>query len=127
MVRWPNMGGKISKAKRPKRRWIGITIPSSIRLRSELVKVFESSNLSNFRIKLYDCHLSDSVEAQNSRIHCQLSDDVGIAIVSVLLSEYKDVREILQSKNELGLSSFSSSGKIRLVRERMALSKPRRR
>lgn len=121
------MGGKISKAKRPKRRWIGITIPSSIRLRSELVKVFESSNLSNFRIKLYDCHLSDSVEAKNSRTHCQLSDDVGIAIVSVLLSEYKDVREILQSKNELGLSSFSSSGKIRLVRERMALSKPRRR
>ena len=126
MVRWPTMGGKVSKAKRPKRRWIGITIPSSIRSRSELVDVFESSNLSAFHVKLYDCHLSDSVEAKNSRSQCQLPNDVGIAIICVLLSEYKDVRGILQSENELGLSSFSSSGKIRLVRERMALSKPRR-
>ena len=48
------MGGKVSKAKRPKRRWIGLSFPSAIRSRSELADVFESSSLSGIQVKLYD-------------------------------------------------------------------------
>ena len=121
------MGGKVSKAKRPKRRWIGVTVPSTLGSRSELLDYIASSNLSTFGVKVYDCYLAGSQEAQKSRDFCGLSDDVGVAILCVLLRNYNEVRSILQSEDDMGLSSISSSGKIRLVRERMCLPKPSRR
>ena len=121
------MGGKVSKAKRPKRRWIGLSFPSVIRSRSELAEVFESSSLSGIQVKLYDFYNADSEVLQQSRNHCQFSEDAGIAIICVLLRDYNNVRTILQSKNVDNLNSISSSGKIRLVRERMGLPKPQKR
>lgn len=121
------MAGKVSKAKRPKRRWIGITLPPSIQSKSELMGLLETSHFETFRIKVYDFHPSNTEEALASRSRLELVEEVGFAVVCVLLSEYEDVRKYLQTDNEPGLRSLTSSGKIRLVRERLGLPKPPRR
>ena len=121
------MAGKVSKAKRPKRRWIGITLPSSVQLKSELRGLLETSHFETFRIKVYDFHPFNTEEALAARSRLELADEVGFAVVCVLLSEYEDVRKSLQTGDEHGLRSLTSSGKIRLVRERLGLSKPSRR
>ena len=121
------MAGKVSKAKRPKRRWIGIALPSSIQSISDLTKLLETSRFSTFRIKVYDCHPSSTEEASETRLRLNTSDEVGYAVVCVPLSAYADVRNVFESDNSHGLTSITSSGKIRLVRERLGLPKPRRR
>ena len=94
------MARKLTKALRGKRRWIGC-----------LVKGFSSrSQLEDFLqelpVKLYD--FSDSK-----------------CILSVRLEDYQAVREALQDGRVI---SISSSGKIRLVRQRLEIErKPRKR
>ena len=119
------MGAKVSKAKRPKRRWIGITVPSTIQARDALQSALEVSELAAFNIRLYDFHRANSDAAIAARNHCQFSDDVGVAILCLLLRDYERVRTYFESNNQ-GFNSFSSSGKIRLIRERMGLPKPPR-
>ncbi len=121
------MAAKVSKAKRPKRRWIGITIPARIKTKQELLAAIDSSTLSEYQIKLYDIHFSNTDVAAKTRLAFNIQDDVGVAIICVLLSEYQEVRSYLESKDNSEFASMSSSGKIRLVRERMGLSKPQRR
>ena len=119
------MGAKVSKAKRPKRRWIGITVPSTIQSRDALQSALEVSELAAFNIRLYDFHRANSDAAIAARNHCQFSDDVGVAILCLLLRDYERARTYFESYNQ-GFNSFSSSGKIRLIRERMGLPKPSR-
>ena len=121
------MAGKVSKAKRPKRRWVGIALPASIRSREDLTSALKSSPFASYRIKLYDFHPGDSEAALAARSIQKRTDNVGFAIICVLLSQYKDVRNVLESEDEDGLMSLTSSGKIRLVRERLGMPKPRRR
>ena len=121
------MAGKVSKAKRPKRRWVGIALPPSIQSREDLTSALESPPFASYRIKLYDFHPGDSEAAHAIRSIQERTDDVGFAIICVLLSQYKDVRNVLQSGDEDGMMSLTSSGKIRLVRERLGMPKPRRR
>ncbi len=89
--------------------------------------LLETSRFGTFRVKVYDFHPSNTEESLAARLRLELADDVGFAVVCVLLSEYEDVRKHLQTDNEHGLSSLTSSGKIRLVRERLGLPKPSRR
>ena len=121
------MAGKVSKAKRPKRRWIGIALPPSIRSRSDLLNLLETPWFGKFRIKVYDVHPFDSQEAHEARVSLSTSDNVGFAVVCVLLSEYEGVRRAFESNDGQPLSSITSSGKICLVRERLGLPKPRQR
>ena len=122
-----SMAAKVSKAKRPKRRWIGIALPPSVQSRSVLTKVLETSPFDVGRIKLYDCYPSKTETALAARSIKKRTDETGFAIVSVLLSQYEEVRKVLASNESHGLTSITSSGKIRLVRERLGLPKPRRR
>ena len=92
-----------------------------------MTSALESSPLDSYRIKLYDFHPGDSEAALAARSIQKRTDNVGFAIICVLLSQYKDVRNILDSDDEDGLMSLTSSGKIRLVRERLGMPKPRRR
>jgi hypothetical protein len=121
------MAGKVSKAKRPKRRWVGIALPPSVQSREDLNSVLERSPFGSYRIKLYDFHPGNSEVAQNTRSMQKRTDDIGFAIICVLLSQYNDVRNVLESGDVHGLISLTSSGKIRLVRERLGMPKPRRR
>lgn len=121
------MAGKVSKAKRPKRRWVGIALPPLIQSSEDLTSVFETSPFSEYRIKLYDCHPGGTEEALAARSIHKTTDDVGFAIICVLLSQYEEVRSVLESGADHGLISITSSGKIRLVRERLGIPKPSRR
>ena len=118
------MGPKVSKAKRPKRRWIGISFPSDVESKQDLQRTIESSVLSDYNIKLYDIHIAASVAAKNTRQILDIEDEVGVAIICVLLSDYKDVRLCLVSDALHEITSISSSGKIRLVRNRLGLPVP---
>ena len=120
------MVGRVSKAKRPKRRWIGLSVSSAIQSRSELADVFASPSFSTLGLKVYDFHVPQSSEAEQFRARHELQDDVGVAIVRVLLRDYEDLRALLQSGEQDLVASITSSGKIRLVRERLGLPKPSR-
>ena len=121
------MGAKVSKAKRPKRRWIGIAIPSTVETRDDLNKTIEASPLSGCNIRIYDFHNAKSDVAISMCTSHGLTDELGVAILCVLLRDYEVVREYFDSKLNGGIVSLSSSGKIRLVRERLGLPKPSRR
>lgn len=94
------MAKKLTKALRGKRRWIGCTC-EGFDSKSDLEKY-----LSSFPVKLYDF-------------------ENGNCIVVVRLEDFESVRE---SFAEGRVVSVTSSGKIRLVRERMNFTrKPRKR
>ena len=94
------MGKKLTKAQRGKRRWIGCEA-EGFQTRGELLDYS-----STFPLKLYD-----------------FEDEK--CIFMVRLEDYELVRESLVNSR---IKSVTSSGKIRLVRERMNFSqKPRKR
>lgn len=94
------MAKKLTKALRGKRRWIGCEV-GSFQSRSEL-----SEYAANYPLKLYDF-------------------EDGKCIFVVRLEDYELIKEKL---SESRIKTVTSSGKIRLVRERMNLSrKPRKR
>ena len=120
------MGAKVSKAKRPKRRWIGITIPDTIQSRDDLQSALGECELSALKIRLYDFHQAQSDVARHACNQTQIGKDIGFAIICVPLSDYEAARAFFSSESDTMFRSISSSGKIRLVRERMGLSKPPR-
>lgn len=94
------MAKKLTKALRGKRRWIGCEV-GSFEDRSEL-----SEYVSEYPLKLYDF-------------------EDGKCIFMVRLEDYESIKERLSNSR---IKSVTSSGKIRLVRERMDFSrKPRKR
>jgi len=94
------MAKKLTKALRGKRRWIGCTC-EGFDSKGDLEKY-----LSSYPVKLYDF-------------------ENGNCIVVVRLEDFESVRE---SFAEGRVVSVTSSGKIRLVRERMNFTrKPRKR
>ena len=94
------MPKKLTKALRGKRRWIGCRCPE-IKLRKDL-----EDYLSEIPVKLYDF-------------------EEGKCILVVRLEDYDSVRSYLAKGRVV---SETSSGKIRLVRERMGFSRtPRKR
>lgn len=119
------MAAKLSKAKRPKRRWIGFSFPSSISSRNELGTYFGQFLPEEIYFRLYDVHFSGSeVVANSCKLH-SIEEDIGLGIVCVHLVDYEAVRQCFVSSNAgLNLNSISSSGKIRLVRQRLGLPKP---
>ncbi|MBT3657887.1 MAG: hypothetical protein HN544_06800 [Euryarchaeota archaeon] len=94
------MAKKLTKALRGKRRWVGCICPD-FEKRSELAEY-----LSKYPVRLYDY-------------------EEGKCILMVKLEDYESIKsELVVGK----VISQTSSGKIRLVRERMEFSrKPRKR
>ena len=91
---------KEKKAARGKHRWVAIQVNISIQ-RDSLKKLLEES-LEGVEWKLFDIY------EQPKRT---------FAIVKTILSDY---REVLTLLNEIsGFETITSSGKIRLVRERI--------
>ncbi len=93
-----------SKAARGKHRWIGAIVDRPINREScqELISVI--LGMENFQ--LFDCY-SDGFSTK--------------VIIKVPLGYYFSAREILN--NAPGIEPVSSSGKIRLVREKLGLKK----
>ena len=116
------MAAKLSKAKRPKRRWIGFSFPSSIQSRNELEARFDGVFSEKPHFRLYDAHFFGSDVVTQSRKLQHITDEVGFGIVSVNLVDYEMFRvRFEEDQAEHNLTSLSSSGKIRLVRQRLGL------
>tara|TARA_B100001175_G_scaffold293348_1_gene279783 strand:+ start:840 stop:1262 length:423 start_codon:yes stop_codon:yes gene_type:complete len=121
------MAAKLSKAKRPKRRWIGFSFPSSICSRSEIEGQIQQLFPADIHFRLYDAHFHGSDVAKASCEHQSIKDNIGLGIMCVNLVDYDAVREVFSTSSTDGrIHSLSSSGKIRLVRQRLGLPKPKK-
>ena len=118
------MGAKVSKAKRPKRRWIGLAIPPNVHSKDELKVEIRMSELSEYKIRIYDFHPPKSNIAVSVCEQHRVSNELGIAVICVLHADYTNIREFFESHENQNFISLSSSGKVRLVRERLGLPKP---
>lgn len=93
---------KLSKAKRGKNRWIGIIVTNPSITRSEMSNLLELG-LQGISWKLFDFNQHG---------------DKKIAIIRTML---EDASEACDKVNSIeGLSTTTTSGKIRLVRERLS-------
>tara|TARA_B100001564_G_scaffold355811_1_gene368814 strand:- start:668 stop:1057 length:390 start_codon:yes stop_codon:yes gene_type:complete len=129
------MAKRLSKALRGKRRWIGIGLAPEITSRKQaqeaLMNAFEHIDAAE-GIRLMDFHEATGEQAQASLAHLGLDHESGLsfAVLQVPHELSESVRVVLQSEDALmehHVFSITSSGKIRLVRERMALARPPRR
>jgi hypothetical protein len=151
----PNLGKrKLTKALRPKWRWVGIEFDADIQSRTIFEQKFAKFVADQFKWRLFDCHYAP--KQTNSSLSSTDSADIsdnsvhhGRAIVRIDLKDYSLLRGIfsaatnssvdgaeidisvrLEGEENLSVSSiFSSvtaSGKIAMVRKRMGLQKPPR-
>ena len=93
---------KLSKAKRGKNRWIGIIVTNPSITRSEVGNLLELG-LRGISWKLYDFYQHGNQK---------------IAIIRTMLEDASEARDKVNSIE--GLSTATTSGKIRLVRERLS-------
>ena len=108
------MAKRLSKALRGKRRWIGVLLSSQFNSRKDvetkLSAIFSDSDLTTSP-KLMDFSLGI------------ISNGYSTGILQVKLEDYSTVRTRLENNDsleKLGISSVTSSGKIRLVRQRLS-------
>jgi len=108
------MARRLSKALRGKRRWIGLQLSADIRSRSQMKVIIEE--ISN------QLKLSSSPRLMDLHLDV-LPNGCGTGIVQLKLTDYLPFREHISAEdslNKIGISSLTSSGKIRLVRERLS-------
>ena len=131
------MAKRLTKALRGKRRWVGLAVSPEHQTRSSLDSVLSQlgDTLDTPRpFRLMEFHSSNESIAEQSRT--KMADEsietppsCGFAIVQVPLETIKGVRALLareRSYEDIGCMSLTTSGKIRLVRERLHLPKPTR-
>ena len=108
------MAKRLSKALRGKRRWLGVLVSPEIKSKSQMI-----SSIEKLSQKL---ELSGSPKLMDFSVN-QLTDGCGTGILQVKLADSFVIREHLEADDSLeknGLSSLTTSGKIRLVRERLS-------
>lgn len=110
------MPKRLTKALRGKRRWFGIKVDSQYTTRNQLSDHLNSLssdlNLTK-QIRLMDFELSKE-------------DECSLAIIEVKLPDSKLLRKKIDNEESIdtfGVQSITSSGKIRLVRDRLNLTK----
>ena len=128
------MAKRLSKALRGKRRWFGLAVNESLHSRRNVESVLKSI-ISDLELDK-KLRLMDFVQAGSEKVtdlsESKIKPEIyphGLAIVEVPLEYSKHFRELLSQKNnisEYGLESLTMSGKIRLVRDRLNLEKPKR-
>jgi CRISPR/Cas system CMR-associated protein Cmr3 (group 5 of RAMP superfamily) len=110
------MAKRLTKALRGKRRWFGINVNNKFSTRNQLAehlnvlsKEFELTK----KIRLMDFELSSNSE-------------FALAIIEVKLQDSKLLRVNIEDEKAIenfGIQSITTSGKIRLVRDRLNLTK----
>lgn len=94
---------RLTKAKRGKHRWIGLALDYNLRSRKKFEAILDDL-LINSIWKLYDFNTVN---------------EITYSIVKIDLNSYKESIEILNSHKLI--TTITSSGKIKLVRERMEI------
>ena len=131
------MAKRLSKALRGKRRWVGVGFPSAIQDRSDAVSVIEAA-FAHIRtekgIRLMDFHEHSSAQGQTTQHHLEAEgspiEPLSYGVLQVPHEIYSQVLELTRAEDSLknrSIFSITSSGKIRLVRERLGLVRPPRR
>lgn len=124
------MAKRLSKALRGKRRWVGIECSEQFTSRSSLEKKILSILLANDvseDFRLMDFHACGSDVSQVASKNLQLGEQRGFAILEIPHPSYHAFRQCFESETSFsqhGILSRTSSGKIRLVRERLMLPRP---
>lgn len=119
------MGRKLTKALRGKRRWIGLHFEPGISDRRGL-----DARLSSVLAALdldHPTRLMDVIPAGGGT---HPEQTVGRAVLCVRLEDTVRVRQALEPAQAMethGIQCITSSGKLRLVRERMNLPRPKQR
>lgn len=99
------MAKRLTKALRPKRRWIGLSVPVDLPRKEVEARIEAVAPAMSWR--LMDCR-------------------DGRAILRIRLADEAEWRQALADR-DAEIHSLTMSGKIRLVRERLELPRPRRR
>ena len=97
------MSPQLRKAARGKHRWLGVQFPPSITSKDIFCAELESYLESKI--------LFESLDFEKNSPHT--------CIIKVSLSDYSAVRVTLESRKGARFVSLTSSGKLRLVRERL--------
>lgn len=130
------MAKRLSKALRGKRRWLGVAFDPKIEQRNDAKKAIEDAFgevRGGFEIRLMDFHASESDQAKTSHTFLAADEEtrcLSYGILQVPHEIYTAVKDLCQSTeslSEIKIKSITSSGKIRLVRERLCLERPHRR
>ena len=127
------MAKRLSKALREKRRWLGVLIHPRLLDRSAVEETLE--DLSKTLTTQPKLRLMDFVR-QDQRSHGEAATQLsqqhpkgGLAIVRTPLSAVHELRSLLEEEtsfDNLGIMGLTTSGKIRLVRQRLGLPRPKR-
>ena len=126
------MAKRLSKALRGKRRWVGVVCSAQFEDRSSLQVHMESLWASigiESNIRLMEFYPASSPEVEQISQTLGVSQSQGYAVLQVPHPSFNRLRTCIEDEESLDLNllcSCTSSGKIRLVRERMGMPKPSR-
>lgn len=125
------MAKRLTKALREKRRWLGVVVEPACISREDVeerIAALASTTESSPDIRLMD--FFNAAERAQLKETTEVSElNGGLAILRIHLKDAPSLRPHLQSQGALqrhGMSSVTTSGKIRLVRQRLGLPTPRR-
>ncbi len=111
------MAPKLSKAKRGKRRWIGLQVDQRYENRKQLEDTLKHTTDivgEGSKLRLYDFNKGIGDSAQRK------------CIIVVSLEYSTQIKDYFSKNPQLGIETLTTSGKIRLVRQRLGLQKPAR-
>ena len=126
------MAKRLSKALRGKRRWVGIACSPEFENRSSL-QVHLGQLWTKFgidsKIRLMEFYPASSPEAEQIKAMIDALQPQAYAVLQVPHPSFALLRSFIENEDSMlsyKLRSCTSSGKIRLVRERMGMPKPSR-
>ena len=125
------MAKRLTKALREKRRWLGVLVEPACLTRSDVeerLSLLTTSLESTPNVRLMDFFNSTQRHELNTPADFNTVEG-GIAILRIHLKDAPTLRPLLQAEDAIeqyGIRSLTTSGKIRLVRQRLGLPKPER-
>ena len=125
------MAKRLTKALREKRRWLGVVVEPDCISREDVeerIAALASTTEPSPDIRLMDFfNAAERAQLEETTEVSELNG--GLAILRIHLKDAPSLRPLLQSQDALqrhGMSSVTTSGKIRLVRQRLGLPTPKR-
>ena len=125
------MAKRLTKALREKRRWIGVLVEPACMTRSDVEERLDALTMTLEPapdVRLMDFFHSEQRHELNTTDDYS-AEEGGIAILRIHLKDAPRLRPLLQAEDAIdqhGIRSLTTSGKIRLVRQRLGLPKPKR-
>ena len=125
------MAKRLTKALREKRRWLGVLVDPACETRTDVeerLAALTSTLEPSPDVRLMDFFNSMQRHELNTPVDFS-GEEGGIAILRIHLKDALTLRPLLQAEDAIeqyGICSLTTSGKIRLVRQRLGLPKPER-